>query len=137
MRASRLRVSSELDLGQLHLAVGLGDVGLDLERLGLSLGDVRLGSRQLRLERDGIHLGDDLSGTDHVPLVDEDGLDPARLLGGHVHLDRFDPPIARGEAGRQRVEAGLVGLPTDDPAPGEEGEHEDPERSPLHRAPSR
>ena len=104
--------------------------------LASSLGDGRLGSRQLRLECDGIHLGDDLTGMDHVPLVDEDRLDPARLLGGHVHLDRLDPPIARGKAGRQRVEAGLVGLPTDDPAPGEEGEREDPERFPLHRAPS-
>ena len=74
---------------------------------------------------------------DHVPLVDEDRLDPARLLGGHVHLDRLDPPIARGKSGRQRVESGLVGLPTEDPAPGEDGEHEDPERSPLHRGRSR
>ena len=133
MRARRLRSRSQLDFGQLELALSLGDVGFDLQALGLLLGDVRLGSRQLRLECDGIHLGDDLTGMDHVPLVDEDRLDPARLLGGHVHLDRLDPPIACGKPGRQRVQSGLVGLPTEDPAPGEEGEHEDPERFPLHR----
>ena len=50
------------------------------QALGLLLGDVRLGSRQLRPECDSIHLGDDLTGTDHVPLVDEDRLDPAGSL---------------------------------------------------------
>ena len=127
-------LSFELDLGQLELAVSLDDVGLDLEGLGLLLGDSRLGSRQLRLECDGIHLGHDLTGMDHVPLVDEDRLHPARLLGRHVHLDRFNPPIARGKPGRQRVQSGLVELPAEDPAPGEECERDDPERSPLHRA---
>ena len=54
---------------------------------------------------------------DHVTLVDEDLLHPARLLGRHVHLDRFNPPIARGKPGRQRVQSGLVELPAEDPAP--------------------
>ena len=102
-------LSRQLDLGQLELALSLRDVGCDLQAFGLLLGDGRLGSRQLRPECDGIHLGDDLTGLDHVPLVDEDRLDPAWLLGGHVHLDRLDPPIARGKPGRQRVESGLVG----------------------------
>ena len=57
----------ELELVQLQLAIGLGDRGLDLERLGLLLGDGRLGSRQLRLERDGVHLGDDLAGPGPCP----------------------------------------------------------------------
>ena len=127
----------ELELVQLQLAIGLGDRGVDLERLGLLLGDGRLGSRQFRLEGDGVHLGDDLAGLDHVPLVNEDRLDAARLLGRHVHLDRLDPPVPRGDPRRKRRQPCLPRLPGENPAPGQEGQQEDPERFPLHRGRSR
>ena len=109
----------ELDLGHFQLAFGLGDRGVDLGGLRLLLGDGRLGSRQLRLEGDGVHLRDDLAGMDHVPLADEDRLDPARLLRGHVHLDRLDPPVARSDP-RRRPVSGLLGLPGEDAAPSQE-----------------
>ena len=120
LRARRAACAVELDFGQLQLAVGLGDRGVDLDGLSLLLGDGRLGSSQLRLEGDGVHFCDDLAGTDHVPLADEDRLDPARLLRGHVHLDRLDPPVSRGDSRRQRRPPGLPGLPGEDPAPGQE-----------------
>ena len=95
-----LRVAFELDLGELQLAVGLGDAASTSSDLASCSATVAWARASSASKCDGIHLGDDLAGMDHVALVNEDRLDAARLLGRHVHLDRFDPPVARGEPRR-------------------------------------
>jgi hypothetical protein len=57
-----------------------------------------LGFVALGLQREHLHAGQRLAGADEVALIDEDGIDPAAQLGGHVDLGGFDAAVAAGQS---------------------------------------
>ena len=118
-----------LDLGELDLALLLDDGRLGDRQLLLRGGDARLGLGQLRLQRDGVQLHQHLTRLDERAFVDEDLLDPQRLLGRDVDQLRLEPAVARDDPLRQR---GLLRLPV---LEADERDHHDGDRrdDPLER----
>ena len=64
-----------------------------------------VGLGQLGVQRDGVHLHQHLARLDQIALVDEDLLDPQRLLGGDIDQLALDPAVARRDPLRQRGSA--------------------------------
>jgi hypothetical protein len=102
---------------------GLRTVALRHDGSSRSLGLLRLPDLGLRLtqfslKRLGIHLSDDLTGLDHITVVDQDRCDAPRCLGRNIDLRGFDTPVADRKVVRQPSRLELA--PDKDTAPCEE-----------------
>ena len=85
-------------LGHRGVGLALGDQRQRGLPGALCVGHLGAGLGQLGVDGAGVHAGDDLAGLHEVAFVHQDLGDPAGELGGHVHLDRLNAPVARHEA---------------------------------------